>query len=108
MVSLGSFALRFIASGARQSAGERYCEISTTFIAFDSVNENENCIIILWTECCGCRSLTNTDLNDAAKKADVSNNSRNGFLQKLLGEQSQRSKTAALGALDSMGTKELR
>jgi hypothetical protein len=29
---------------------------------------------------------TNTDLNEAAKKADVSHESRNGFLQKLLGD----------------------
>ncbi len=29
---------------------------------------------------------TNTDLNEAAKKADVSQESRNGFLQKLLGD----------------------
>jgi hypothetical protein len=31
---------------------------------------------------------TNTDLNEAAKKADVGHESRNGFLQKLLGEHS--------------------
>jgi hypothetical protein len=31
---------------------------------------------------------TNTDLNDAAKKADVRHESRNGFIQKLLGEHS--------------------
>jgi hypothetical protein len=31
---------------------------------------------------------TNTDLNEAAKKADISHESRNGFLQKLLDEHS--------------------
>lgn len=31
---------------------------------------------------------TNTDLNEAAKKADISHESRNGFLQKLLNEHS--------------------
>jgi len=31
---------------------------------------------------------TNTDLNEAAMKADISHDSRNGFLQKLLGEHS--------------------
>ncbi len=31
---------------------------------------------------------TNTNLNEAAQKADVSHESRNGFLQKLLGEHS--------------------
>ncbi len=31
---------------------------------------------------------TNTDLNEAAKKADVSHESRNCFLQKMLGEHS--------------------
>jgi hypothetical protein len=32
--------------------------------------------------------VTNTDLNDSAMKADVSHESRNGFLQKLLEEHS--------------------
>ncbi len=31
---------------------------------------------------------TNTDLNEVAMKADISHDSRNGFLQKLLGEHS--------------------
>jgi hypothetical protein len=39
--------------------------------------------IVLWM----LQFATNTDLNEAAMKADVSHKSRNYFLQKLLGEQ---------------------
>ncbi len=42
---------------------------------------------------------SNTDLNEVAQKADVSHESRNGFLQKLLGEHSINGATQQLKEL---------